>query len=48
MVGRARAERVISVSRGGGDLSAPDADPYAAIVLDEHENQHEQVGRTNP
>jgi NADH dehydrogenase len=48
MVGRARAERVISVARGGGDLSAPDADPYAAIVLEEHENQHEQVGRTNP
>jgi len=48
MLGRARAERVISVSRGGGDLSAPDADPYASIVLAEHENQHEQVGRTNP
>jgi NADH dehydrogenase len=45
MVGRGRAERVISVARTGGDLSASGVDPYAAIVLDEHENEHEQMGR---
>jgi NADH dehydrogenase len=47
MVGRARAERVISVARRGGDLSAPGVDPYAAIVLDEIENQPEQAGRVS-
>jgi NADH dehydrogenase len=46
MLGRARAERVISVGRRGGDLSAPGTDPYAAIVLAEHETEPEQVGRT--
>ena len=45
MLGRARAERVISVARGGGDLSAPGADPYATIVLTEHDDEHEQVER---
>jgi NADH dehydrogenase len=32
MVGRARAERVISVAHRGGDLSAPGADPYTQVA----------------
>jgi NADH dehydrogenase len=46
MLGRARAERVINVARGGGDLSAPGSDPYDPIVLDELE-QHEEAGRVS-
>jgi len=47
MLGRARAERVISVARRGGDLSAPGGDdPYDPIVLDELE-QPEQAGRVS-
>jgi NADH dehydrogenase len=47
MLGRARAERVISVARGGGDLSAPNANPYGQIVLDEIEKQPEQIGHVS-
>jgi NADH dehydrogenase len=32
MIGRARAERVISVAHRGGDVSAPGADPYADLA----------------
>ena len=38
MLGRARAERVISVAPHAAATSArPALDPYEAIVLDEHE-----------
>jgi NADH dehydrogenase len=47
MIGRARAERVISVGRRGGDLSAPGLDPYGPLVLDEIERAEEQVGRVS-
>ncbi len=39
MAGRARAERVISVAHGGGDLSTPGVNPYESIVLDDIEQQ---------
>ena len=38
------AERVISVARRGGDLSAPGVDPYGPLVLDETESEQEQAG----
>jgi NADH dehydrogenase len=47
MLGRARAERVISVARAGGDVSSPGANPYEQIVLDEVEDAHEQVDRVS-
>src|SRR5262249_46334640 len=46
MLGRARSERVINVGRQGGDISAPERDPYEPIVLDEVE-QHEEAGRVS-
>jgi NADH dehydrogenase len=45
MIGRARSERVISVARGGGDLSAPGANPYEPIVLADLERPHEEAGQ---
>jgi hypothetical protein len=49
MLGRARSERVISVARRGGDLSAPDADAFQPIVLDDPDltpaPNDEQLGR---
>jgi NADH dehydrogenase len=47
MIGRARSERVISVARGGGDLSMPGPDPYESIVLDDIERAHEEAGRVS-
>jgi NADH dehydrogenase len=47
MIGRARSERVISVARGGGDVSAPGADPYGPIVLEEIEKQPQRAGRVS-
>jgi NADH dehydrogenase len=47
MIGRARAERVISVAPRGGDLSAPGAESFRPIVLDEPEPTREQVGRVH-
>jgi len=46
MIGRARAERVISVARGGGDISAPGANPYEPIVLADIE-ERERAGRVS-
>jgi NADH dehydrogenase len=47
MIGRAREERVINVARGGGDVSAPDAESFfQPIVLDDMQPSHEEVGRT--
>jgi NADH dehydrogenase len=55
MIGRARAERVINVARGGGDVSTPGAPSFfQPIVLDEpgpteptepSQSNREQVGR---